>query len=102
LHRAEWLRENRLLKLLSGLLTPSRREILFRGPWLDGPRGGIGMAFQDPLLLPRRNVIDNMLLPIKILHLARGRFKKAIDLLVIVGLQGFERKASWQLSGGMR
>jgi NitT/TauT family transport system ATP-binding protein len=92
-----------LLKLLSGLIRPSRGELLFNSRRLDGPPEGIGMAFQDPLLLPWRNVIDNVLLPIEILRLPRQRFlAKAADLLAAVGLDGFETKASWQLSGGMR
>jgi len=92
-----------LLKLLSGLMAPTRGELLFNDRKLDGPPEGIGMAFQDPLLLPWRNVIDNVLLPIEILRLPRQRFRaKATDLLGVVGLRGFETKASWQLSGGMR
>jgi NitT/TauT family transport system ATP-binding protein len=92
-----------LLKLLSGLIRPSRGELLFNDRRLDGPPEGIGMAFQDPLLLPWRNVIDNVLLPIEILRLPRQRFHaKAVDLLGVVGLCGFEANASWQLSGGMR
>ena len=92
-----------LLKLLSGLITPSAGELLFNDRKLDGPPDGIGMAFQDPLLLPWRNVIDNVLLPIEILRLPRQRFvQKARELLATVGLEGFESTASWQLSGGMR
>jgi NitT/TauT family transport system ATP-binding protein len=92
-----------LLKLLGGLIAPSRGEVRFDGRKLQGPPEGIGMAFQDPLLLPWRNVIDNVLLPIEILRLPRRRYvAKARDLLAIVGLAGFETKASWQLSGGMR
>ncbi len=92
-----------LLKLLSGLISPSRGELLFNDRKLDGPPEGIGMAFQDPLLLPWRNVIDNVLLPIEILRLPRQHYVgKAADLLTVVGLAGFETKASWQLSGGMR
>jgi NitT/TauT family transport system ATP-binding protein len=88
---------------LSGLISPSRGELLFNDRKLDGPPEGIGMAFQDPLLLPWRNVIDNVLLPIEILRLPRQRYVgKAADLLAVVGLAGFETKASWQLSGGMR
>jgi NitT/TauT family transport system ATP-binding protein len=92
-----------LLKLMSGLIQPSSGELLFNQAHLAGPPDGVGMAFQDPLLLPWRNVIDNVLLPIEVLRLPRGRYlQKALDLLSIVGLGGFEKKSSWQLSGGMR
>jgi NitT/TauT family transport system ATP-binding protein len=92
-----------LLKVLSGLIAPSCGEVRFAGRKLDGPPEGIGIAFQDSLLLPWRNVIDNVLLPIEVLRLPRQRFlAKAHELLAVVGLKGFERKASWQLSGGMR
>jgi len=92
-----------LLKLMSGLLQPSSGKLLFNQVDLTGPPDGIGMAFQDPLLLPWRNVIDNVLLPIEVLRLPRSRYvQKALDLLYVVGLSGFEKKSSWQLSGGMR
>ena len=92
-----------LLKLMSGLITPSRGEILFEGNKLTGPPRGIGMAFQDPLLLAWRSVIDNVLLPIEILRQSKTEYRqKALDLLRTVGLEGFHEKQSWQLSGGMR
>lgn len=92
-----------LLKLLSGLIAPSAGKLLFDRRELNGPPDGIGMAFQDPLLLPWRNVIDNVLLPIEVLRLPRSKYlQKAGELLSIVGLSGFEKKSSWQLSGGMR
>lgn len=92
-----------LLKLMSGLIEPSKGEILFKGRRISGPPPGIGMAFQDALLLPWRNVIDNVLLPIEIARRPTSADRDtARDLLVSVGLEGFEKSASWQLSGGMR
>ncbi len=92
-----------LLKLMSGLIEPSSGKILFKGKDISGPPPGIGMAFQDALLLPWRNVIDNVLLPIEIVRRPTTADRnKAHDLLVSVGLAGFETSASWQLSGGMR
>lgn len=92
-----------LLKLMTGLHKPVQGALMFRGEALDGPPLGIGMAFQDPLLLPWRNVLDNVLLPIEILRRPRGDYvDKAGDLLATVGLAGFEYKSPWQLSGGMR
>jgi NitT/TauT family transport system ATP-binding protein len=92
-----------LLKLMSGLVAPTQGELLFKGQKLVGSPKGIGMAFQDALLLPWRNVIDNVMLPIEILGRPRQEYlAKAEALLTTVGLSGFEKKASWQLSGGMR
>jgi NitT/TauT family transport system ATP-binding protein len=92
-----------LLKLMSGLVAPSRGELLFRGMKFSAPPSGIGMAFQDALLLPWRNVIDNVLLPVEIARRPTAADRdKARDMLASVGLSGFEHSASWQLSGGMR
>jgi NitT/TauT family transport system ATP-binding protein len=92
-----------LLKLLTGLQLPSSGQLLFRGERFDKPPPGIGMAFQDALLLPWRSVLDNILLPIEIIKKARGDFiAKARELLITVGLDGFEARNIWELSGGMR
>ena len=59
--------------------------------------------FEDALLLPWRNVIDNVLLPVEIVRRPTKTDRdKARDLLASVGLDGFDTSASWQLSGGMR
>lgn len=92
-----------LLKLMSGLAAPSSGEIRFKGRPITDPPSGIGMAFQDSLLLPWRNVIDNILLPVEIARRPNNADReKARDLLTTVGLDGFEKSAAWQLSGGMR
>lgn len=92
-----------LLKLMSGLMSPSSGEIRFKGEQVSDPPPGIGMAFQDALLLPWRNVIDNVLLPVEIVRRPTNTDRdKARDLLASVGLDGFDTSASWQLSGGMR
>lgn len=92
-----------LLKLMTGLQHPVSGELLFRGQHFDKPPSGIGMAFQDALLLQWRNVLDNILLPVEILRRPRADYlEKARDLIATVGLSGFEDKSPWQLSGGMR
>lgn len=92
-----------LLKLMTGLQRPVSGELLFRGRSFSKPPAGIGMAFQDALLLPWRNVLDNVLLPIEILRRPRPQDRdKARELLATVGLSGFEQKNPWELSGGMR
>jgi NitT/TauT family transport system ATP-binding protein len=92
-----------LLKILAGLLPPSDGEAHLRGTPITGPRRDIGVVFQAPVLLPWRSVLDNVLLPIDVQRLGHERhLKAALDLLSLVGLEGFERRYPWELSGGMQ
>jgi NitT/TauT family transport system ATP-binding protein len=92
-----------LLKMISGLLAPSSGEILIDGERVTRPHGNVGIVFQNSLLLPWRNVLNNVLLPIDMKQLSREQFlPRAMALLKMVGLEGFERKLPWQLSGGMQ
>ena len=92
-----------LLKILAGLLPPSSGEALLRGTPIAGPRRDIGVVFQSPVLLPWRTVLDNVLLPVDVQRLGRDKhLQPALDLLALVGLQGFERRYPWELSGGMQ
>ena len=61
------------------------------------------MVFQAPVLLPWRNVLENVLVPVEIQKLDRPRFEqRARDYLKLVGLAGFEQKYPNELSGGMQ
>ena len=92
-----------LLKILAGLLPPTRGEARLRGTPIAGPRRDIGVVFQAPVLFPWRTVLDNVLLPVDVQGLPRDRHQRtALDLLALVGLEGFERRYPWELSGGMQ
>ena len=92
-----------LLKILAGLLPPTRGEARLRGTPIAGPRRDIGVVFQAPVLFPWRTVLDNVLLPVDVQGLPRDRHHRtALDLLALVGLEGFERRYPWELSGGMQ
>src|SRR5882757_497256 len=92
-----------LLKMISGLLPPSTGEILVEGEQVTKPHGNVGIVFQNALLLPWRNVLSNVMLPIDMKRLPRDTYlARAKALLKLVGLEGFEKKLPWQLSGGMQ
>ena len=92
-----------LLKILAGLLPRSAGRVTLRGQSVDEPSRDIGIVFQDPVLLPWRTVLDNVMLPVEVLGLERARSRgRAMDLLALVGLRGFEDKYPHELSGGMR
>lgn len=97
-----------LMKLISGLHPPLGGSLTVEGKPVTGPLKSVGMAFQNSNLLPWRNAIDNVLLPLEIVRPYRKNFRrekylgKAKDLLHSVGLAGFTDKFPWELSGGMQ
>src|SRR6201993_5252581 len=79
-----------LLKMISGLLAPSSGEILVEGEKVDKPHGNVGIVFQNALLLPWRNILNNVMLPIDMKKLRREQYlARAKALLKLVGLEGF-------------
>jgi NitT/TauT family transport system ATP-binding protein len=92
-----------LLKLISGLIPPSRGLIRVNGEPVRGPTPSIGVVFQSPLLMAWRTVMQNILLQIEIRDLRVEDYRqKALDLVHLVGLSGFEDAHPHQLSGGMQ
>ena len=98
------------MKLATGLKPPSRGEVDVEGERVTRTLKIVGMAFQAPTLLPWRTTLDNVLLPLEIVEPYRSTFKRdreayaarARSLLKTVGLEGYEDKYPWQLSGGMQ
>jgi NitT/TauT family transport system ATP-binding protein len=92
-----------LLKILAGLMPATSGDALLNGTPIAGPRRDIGVVFQSPVLFPWRTVLGNVLLPVDVQRLGREAMtKRALDLLALVGLAGFEHRYPWQLSGGMQ
>lgn len=99
-----------LLKLISGLVTATTGSVAVNGRPVVAPLNIVGMAFQNPVLLPWRTVLGNVVLPLEILKengdpraLARRQTEeRARELLRKVGLVGVEDKQPRELSGGMR
>ena len=93
-----------LLRILAGLHPHDNGEVLIGNPEVPfDPSKDIGMVFQQPLLLKWRRILENVQLPAEILGLPMKAAKeRARDLLSMVGLEGFEDKYPYELSGGMQ
>lgn len=99
-----------ILKLVSGLLKASSGGVFLGGREVQAHAVRIGLAFQNPTMLPWLSIRDNVMMPLKIVppfrndyrQKKRGEFADRADaLLAKVGLAGFGDKRPWQLSGGM-
>ncbi|MFL5206913.1 MAG: ABC transporter ATP-binding protein [Microvirga sp.] len=92
-----------LLKLVAGLIPPTEGEVQIGGVTVQEPPDDVGIVFQNPVLLPWRSVLRNVMMPVEVrkldreTHLARAR-----KLLSMAGLEDFQAKYPWQLSGGMQ
>ena len=92
-------------------MQPSTGVVILGGREVAAKALRIGMAFQNPTMLPWLTIEQNIMLPLKIVEpyplavrakLKRTTFRdKANALLEQVGLKGFGRRFPWQLSGGM-
>jgi NitT/TauT family transport system ATP-binding protein len=92
-----------LLKLIGALIRPSRGKLLFDGAALVRPTRDVGIVFQEPVLLAWRTVLDNVLLPAEIIGLDKASSRaRALQLINLVGLAGFELRFPRELSGGMQ
>ena len=94
-----------LTRLVAGLMRPDAGEVWLAGEQVRSPRRTVGMAFQNPVLLEWRSILDNVILPLEIVAPRTPRAERvarAEQLLGMVGLEGFEDKRPSELSGGMR
>ena len=92
-----------LLRIVAGLVPQTGGEVDVNGRPLRGPTRDIGIVFQVPALMAWRSVLDNILLQIEIRRLDVASYRgRALDLIKLVGLSGFEGRYPYQLSGGMQ
>jgi NitT/TauT family transport system ATP-binding protein len=92
-----------LLRILAGLLDYDVGSVALDGQPIHGTRRDVGVVFQSSILLPWRTILDNVLLPAEVLGLDMKKAReRAMQLLHMVRLDGFEHKLPRQLSGGMQ
>lgn len=92
-----------LLRIMSGLTRPTSGKVLYRGHHVVRPEPGISMVFQTFALFPWLNVLQNVELGLE----AQGvepveRRRRALEVIDMIGLDGFESAFPKELSGGMR
>jgi len=92
-----------LLNMISGLIEPDNGEILINGRQHEDRKGMVSYMVQKDLLLPWLKIIDNVILSKRLAGEPKEKARKdAKPLFKIFGLEGFENKYPFQLSGGMR
>ena len=92
-----------LLRIIAGLDRASSGQVQIDGAPVAGPVANAGIMFQDALLMAWRSALGNVLLPIEVLRRDLGSYReRARELLKLVGLQGFEQRYPYELSGGMQ
>ena len=101
-----------VVRCLNRLLTPTSGNIFFENEDVQayGPtrlreyrRKNISMVFQSFGLLSHRNVLDNVAYGLEVRGVDRkARTDKAMEMIEMVNLTGWESKSVEDLSGGMR
>ena len=92
-----------IVRILCGLIPPSEGTVLFHGEPLRGVYPGAGVVFQSFALFPWLSAVENVELGL----LARGMDRrlareKAVAMMDLIGLDGFEEAMPRELSGGMK
>ena len=92
-----------LFNLIVGLMQPDEGEIRVDGQLVADRIGRFGFMPQRDLLLPWRNVLDNVITPLELKGIERVEARRrASELIPRFGLDGFEAVYPASLSGGMR
>ena len=90
-----------LLSIISGILAPSRGQVLIEGKSTKDKNTVIGYMFQRDLLFPWRTIWQNVNLGAELKH-NKNTTQKATQLLKKYGIYDFKDKYPHELSGGMR
>ncbi|MBP8718933.1 MAG: ABC transporter ATP-binding protein [Candidatus Atribacteria bacterium] len=92
-----------IFNMIAGIVPVEEGKVFIDGRDCTGEVGQVSYMYQKDLLLPWKKVIDNTILPLIIKgESVREARKKVIPYLKLFGLEGFEYKYPFQLSGGMR
>jgi len=91
------------LRIVAGLEPASSGKVELDGRAVTGPGGDRGFVFQTDNLLPWRTVFANAIIGREVAgRVGPAERRRTLELLKLVGLEGFENYHPRQLSGGMR
>jgi len=92
-----------LLAIIAGLEEPTAGEALVDGQLVVGPGRDRGVVFQQATLLPWLTALRNVEFALRGESITPAeRRARAVELMDLVGLTGFEQAYPAQLSGGMQ
>ncbi len=92
-----------ILRILAGLIRPTRGDVLYHGEPLHGLNPGVAIVFQSFALLPWMTVTENVQTVLKAAGLSQAEVvARAERTIRLVGLSGFEEAYPRELSGGMK
>src|ERR1700724_1088758 len=91
------------LRIVAGLEQASSGQVVLDGRVVRSPGGDRGFVFQSDSLLPWRTVFSNAIIGREVAgQVGPAERRRTMELLKLVGLEGFEHYHPRQLSGGMR
>ncbi len=92
-----------LLELIAGLVPRSFGEVFIKGVAVNNGHASIGIIFQQESIFPWRTALENMEFGLQMQGMPKdARRKKALEMIELMGLDGFENRYPDQLSGGMK
>ena len=92
-----------LLMIIAGLISSSSGSVTIKGERVSKPYTDVGIDFQRDVLMPWRRTLDNVLVQAEFRGIPRRQMEqRGRDLLKMAGIEDFEAKYPYELSGGMR
>jgi NitT/TauT family transport system ATP-binding protein len=92
-----------LMLIIAGLLDATSGQVFMAGNPVTEPQTDVGIVFQKPVLLDWRKTLGNVLIQVELRRLNPNDYEeRARHLLKSAGLEGFENKYPFELSGGMQ
>ncbi len=92
-----------IFNMIAGIVPIDEGKVYIDERDCTGEIGHVSYMYQKDLLLPWKKIIDNTILPLIIKgETVREARNKVVPYLKLFGLEGFEYKYPFQLSGGMR